>query len=220
MFINVNDLNIYYETLGQGEPLIMIHGNGEDHKIFTRAVAILKEHYTCYLIDSRGHGQSTKVKEYHYDNMADDIYKFIMQLDLKDVNFYGFSDGGIIGLLLASKYPSLLKRMVISGANTKPEAVKPLLIKVFKFINKIKFNPLFTLMLNEPHITKEELNKIITPTLVLAGDKDLILKEETLFIHDSIKNSKLMILPKENHASYIVNSTKIAYLILDFLKTA
>ena len=217
MFIKVNDLSIYYETIGQGEPLIMIHGNGEDHKIFTRAVAILKEHYTCYLIDSRGHGQSTKVKEYHYDNMADDIYKFIMQLDLKDVNFYGFSDGGIIGLLLASKYPDLLKTMIISGANTKPEALKPLLLKVFRFINKIKFNPLFTLMLNEPHITKEELNKIITPTLVLAGEKDLILKEETLFIHDSIKNSKLITIEKGDHFCFLQYKDKVQYNINRFL---
>lgn len=220
MFIEVNDINIYYEVLGHGEPLIMIHGNGEDHKIFYKAANILKDHFTCYLIDSRGHGKSDKVSKFHYENMASDIYQFINKLSLKEVNYYGFSDGGIIGLLLASKYPDLLKTMIISGANTKPEALKPLLLKVFRFINRLKNNPLFSLMLNEPHISKEELNKIKTPTLVLAGEKDLILEEETLYIHEEIENSKLIILPKENHASYIVNSEKIAYLILDFLKVA
>lgn len=220
MFIEVNDINIYYEVLGHGEPLIMIHGNGEDHKIFYKAANILKDHFTCYLIDSRGHGKSDKVSKFHYEDMASDIYQFINKLSLKEVNYYGFSDGGIIGLLLASKYPDLLKTMIISGANTKPEALKPLLLKVFRFINRLKNNPLFSLMLNEPHISKEELNKIKTPTLLLAGEKDLILEEETLYIHEEIENSKLIILPKENHASYIVNSEKIAYLILDFLKVA
>ena len=220
MFIEVNDIDIYYEVLGHGEPLIMIHGNGEDHKIFYKAANILKDHFTCYLIDSRGHGKSDKVSKFHYEDMASDIYQFINKLALKEVNYYGFSDGGIIGLLLASKYPDLLKTMIISGANTKPEALKPLLLKVFRFINRLKNNPLFSLMLNEPHISKEELNKIKTPTLVLAGEKDLILEEETLYIHEEIENSKLIILPKENHASYIVNSEKIAYLILDFLKVA
>lgn len=220
MFIEVNDINIYYEVLSHGEPLIMIHGNGEDHKIFYKAANILKDHFTCYLIDSRGHGKSDKVSKFHYEDMASDIYQFINKLSLKKVNYYGFSDGGIIGLLLASKYPDLLKTMIISGANTKPEALKPLLLKVFSFINRLKNNPLFSLMLNEPHISKEELNKIKTPTLVLAGEKDLILEEETLYIHEEIENSKLIILPKENHASYIVNSEKIAYLILDFLKVA
>lgn len=220
MFVEVNNLNIYYEVLGHGEPLIMIHGNGENHKIFYKAADILKKNFTCYLIDSRGHGKSDKVSEFHYDDMAEDIYQIINKLALKEVNYYGFSDGGIIGLLLASKYPELLKTMIISGANTKPEAIKPLLLKVFRFINKLKNNPLFSLMLNEPHINKEELNKIKTPTLVLAGEKDLILEEETLYIHEEIENSKLIILPKENHASYIVKSEKIAYLILDFLKVA
>ena len=145
----------------------MIHGNGEDHKIFYKAANILKDHFTCYLIDSRGHGKSDKVSKFHYEDMASDIYQFINKLALKEVNYYGFSDGGIIGLLLASKYPDLLKTMIISGANTKPEALKPLLLKVFRFINRLKNNPLFSLMLNEPHISKEELNKIKTPTLVL-----------------------------------------------------
>lgn len=217
MFVEVNHIRLYYELIGEGEPLIMIHGNGEDHSIFYKAVEILKDHFACYLIDSRGHGQSTKVSEYHYEDMADDIYKFINELGLSDVNYYGFSDGGIIGLILASTYPNLFKKMIISGANTRPDALKPLLLKVFKFFNKIKYNPLFALMLNEPHISKEDLSKIKTPTLVLAGEKDLILEEETRFIHESINNSKLMILPKENHASYIVKSDKIAYLILDYL---
>ena len=85
MFIEVNDINIYYEVLGHGEPLIMIHGNGEDHKIFYKAANILKDHFTCYLIDSRGHGKSDKVSKFHYEDMASDIYQFINKLALKEL---------------------------------------------------------------------------------------------------------------------------------------
>ena len=214
--ININNLNLYYEVVGEGKPLVMVHGNGEDHKIFDKAVSLLKDRFTCYLIDSRGHGKSEKVKEFHYADMADDIYKFISSLNLKDVSYYGFSDGGIIGLLLAINHGEVLERMIISGANTSPQMIKPRLIKVFKFINRIHYNPLFALMLNEPDIKKEDLEKINIPVLVLAGDKDLVLEEDTRFIARNIPYATLKILKGESHTSYIVHSEKIAYEILNY----
>ena len=96
MFAQVNGLNIYYETKGEGQPLLMVHGNSEDHTIFDVASDVLKDYFKVYLIDSRDHGQSDKVKGLHYDDMADDMVKFMEELDLKDVVYYGFSDGGII----------------------------------------------------------------------------------------------------------------------------
>ncbi|MGN1406103.1 MAG: alpha/beta fold hydrolase, partial [Erysipelotrichaceae bacterium] len=208
--ININDLDLYYEVIGNGKPLIMVHGNGEDHRIFDKAVNLLKNSFTCYLIDSRGHGKSQKVKEYHYADMADDVYKFISALNLKDVTYYGFSDGGIIGLLLAINHGDVLKRMIISGANTNPNMIKPRLVKAFRFINRIHYNPLFALMLNEPDIKKEELEKINIPVLVLAGSKDLVLEEDSRFIAGSIPYATLKILKGEGHTSYIVHSEKIA----------
>ena len=47
--ININNLNLYYEVVGEGKPLVMVHGNGEDHKIFDKAVSLLKDRFTCYL---------------------------------------------------------------------------------------------------------------------------------------------------------------------------
>lgn len=214
--ININNLDIYYEVTGEGKPLIMVHGNGEDHRIFDKAVNLLKDKFTCYLIDSRGHGKSQKVNEYHYAQMADDIYKFISALNLKDVTYYGFSDGGIIGLLLAINHEDVLDRMIISGANTNPNMIKPRLVKVFRFINKIHYNPLFALMLNEPDIKKDELEKISIPVLVLAGSKDLVLEEDSRFIARSIPYATLKILKGESHTSYIVHSEKIAKEILNY----
>lgn len=216
MNITVNNINIYYEVFGSGTPLIMVHGNGETHKIFDKAVELLSKHFTCYLLDSRGHGQSQRVTEYHYEDMAEDVYQFIQALGLQHVTYYGFSDGGIIGLLLASKYPKLLDRMIVSGANTRPDAVKKWLSIVFRVISRIHKNPLFELMLTEPHITKEHLQAIDTPTLVLAGSRDLVLEEDTRFIASSIPNATLKILEGEGHESYIVHKTKVAELVLEY----
>ena len=66
MYIGVNGIQLYYEKTGHGRPLIMVHGNSEDHTIFKEAVEVLKEHFTCYTPDSRGHGQSSPCRELHY----------------------------------------------------------------------------------------------------------------------------------------------------------
>lgn len=216
MNITVNNVNLYYEVAGSGAPLVMVHGNGETHAIFDKALPLLAEHFTCYLLDSRGHGQSQPVTEYHYADMAEDVFQFIQALGLEHVTYYGFSDGGIIGLLLASKHPKLLEKMIISGANTRPDAVVKRIVRLFKVINFLHKNPLFELMLTEPHITKEQLQAIETPTLVLAGSKDLVLEEDTRFIAESIPHATLRILPGESHTSYIVHKEKIAELILDY----
>ena len=219
MQINVNNVNLYYEVVGTGSPLILIHGNGESHEIFDEAVKLLSEHFTCYLLDSRGHGQSQKVSEYHYADMAEDVYQFIQALSLHNITFYGFSDGGIIGLLLASRYPDLFERMIISGANTSPTAISGWVEEAFPNWRQImKKSALFKLMMTEPDITREQLAAIKTPTLVLAGSEDVIDEKDTRFIAESIPGATLRILPGEDHDSYIVGSTKVAELILEFCR--
>ena len=214
MLIKINNLNLNYEEKGSGRPLIMIHGNSEDLSIFNEASEVLKDHFKVYMIDSRDHGKSDKTDEFSYELMADDVREFIKQKDLNDVVFYGFSDGGIIGLLLCQDCDRI-SRLIISGANISPDGVKgyfKTLIKVLYFFTKDKK---MKLMLNEPHITKEDLSKIKVKTTVIAGEKDLIIEEETKMIADNIENAKLMILPGEGHGSYIVHKTKIADIIID-----
>ena len=103
MLAQVNGTTLYYEKTGTGRPLMLVHGNGEDHTIFDEAVAVLRQHYTCYTPDSRGHGQSAPAKDLHYADMAADAVALIRSLELRDVAFYGFSDGGIVGLLAAAQ---------------------------------------------------------------------------------------------------------------------
>jgi pimeloyl-ACP methyl ester carboxylesterase len=214
MFVTVNDINLYYEVKGEGQPLMMVHGNSETHEIFDVASEVLKDYYKVYLIDSRDHGQSDKVKELHYDDMADDMVKFMEELDLKNVVYYGFSDGGIIGLLAAMK-TDRIARMVLSGANMTVNGVKPalkLLIKVLYFFTK---DQKMEMMLREPDIKSEDLKKISVPVSVVAGEKDMVTYEETKLIADSIPEAKLRIIPKAGHGSYIVHKKDIADIILE-----
>ena len=173
MFVTHNGIQLYYDVKGNGRPLILLHGNGEDHTIFEEAAEVLSQQYRCYLVDSRGHGQSTPVSELHYQEMAGDMIAFMEKLDLKDVVFYGFSDGGIIGLLAAMRCDRITD-LITSGANLTPNGVKTGLKLFFQGVYLVTKDPKMRLMLEEPHITEDDLKTIKARTLILAGSKDAV----------------------------------------------
>lgn len=214
MVCKVNGLKLYFERGGKGNSLILLHGNGQTHKIFDKAFPLLAEHFTVYAIDSRGHGQSTPISEYHYEDIADDIKQFIEVQGLNRPILYGLSDGGIIGLLLACNYPKLLSQIIISGANTEVHGIRDGWLKLFQVINTIVKEPKMDMMLKPPGITVDMLHRITIPTTVLAGSRDMVKLEHTKYIAQNISNSDLHILRGEGHGSYVVHSTKIVNLIL------
>ena len=217
MKILVNNINLYYETYGEGQPIILLHGNGETHEIFDKLIESLKDNYKVYAIDSRCHGKSEDLIEISYKLMRDDIIEFIKKLNIEKPILYGFSDGGIIGILIAIKEPDILSKLIVSGANITPNGLKTkdyLLTKLSYFFTK---NKLLKIMLKEPNIKKEELNKIKIPTIILVGEKDCIKLKHTKFIADNIKNSTLEIIKKETHGSYIAHSEKIYDIIKKYL---
>lgn len=211
----VNHKMLYYERCGEGKPLILLHGNGEDHRIFDAAVPLLSRYFTVYALDSRGHGQSEAVQEYHYTQMAQDVKDWIEQLGLKTPYLYGFSDGGIIGLLLASQHPKLLSQLIISGANCSPEGIRYGWRKLFGFFHFLTQDPKLAMMLREPNLTLEMLKQISIPVSILAGSRDMIKRTHTHFLAEAIPNSTLRILQGETHSSYVIHSEKIAKLILE-----
>ena len=214
MNAHVNGIDLFYEKTGTGRPLVMVHGNGEDHTIFDEAVEVLKDRFTCYCVDSRGHGQSTQVGELHYLDMADDMSALLEALDLSDTVFYGFSDGGIIGLLAAAEC-GRISTLIVSGANLNPKGVKPSLRMLFRILYLLKRDPKIRLM-RETDIRDEELRKILAKTLVLAGSGDLVVEKQTRHIAETIPGAELRILEGEDHGSYIVHSPKIGEIIRAF----
>lgn len=214
MICQVNGIKLYYEKSGAGRPLLLLHGNGESHDIFHEAIPLLEKHFTVYALDSRGHGQSPAPAACHYADFAEDVRCFIHAQCLKQPLLYGFSDGGIIGLLLASQQPELLSRLIISGANLVPEGIRRGWLALFRIIYFFTRDPKMKMMLKEPAITAEMLHKIQIPTAVFAGKRDMIKESHTRYIAANIKGSTLTILPGENHGSYIVHNKKIGELIL------
>ena len=218
MTIHVNNIDIYYEKAGQGPPLLLLHGNGESHRIFRKAIGRLSEKFTVYAIDSRGHGKNGRVKELHYADMAEDMARFIEALGLERPMLYGFSDGGIIGLMAASEHPGLLSRLAVSGANITPEGLKAGTLRLMRIMYRLTRGAKWKLMLDEPDITGEQLGRIDMPTLVLAGEKDIIKEEHTRMIAGAIPGARLRILPGEGHGSYVDNNMKLCDIITPFFE--
>lgn len=133
-YIDIGDAKIYYETYGKGEPLLLLHGNNGSISDFYQQIPALAKHFKVIAIDTRGQGRSTDftTSDYSYELFANDLHKVIQQLDLKNVNILGWSDGGNTGLMFSLKHPELVNKLITIGANIHPEGVKDDLIKIFQ----------------------------------------------------------------------------------------
>ena len=101
--VKINNVFLHYAEAGAGRPVLLLHGNGEDHHLLNVEMTQLAEAgYHVYAPDSRGHGANAPLQEYHYADMADDIFMMIRRLGLDKPALYGHSDGGIIALLPGS----------------------------------------------------------------------------------------------------------------------
>lgn len=199
------DIELFYEEMGSGEPLILLHGNGEDHTIFDNVAKHFAKQYHVIAIDTRGHGKSPLGDEpFSLYQFAEDLNEFMNEQKIEKANILGFSDGGNIALIFASEYPEKVIKLIANGANTKPSGIKPLvhLAMLFRYMlysvaaafsGKFELKKaLYYIMLHEPHITKEELEQITAPTLVLVGTEDLIRESESRYIKKSIPNSEIV----------------------------
>jgi len=218
MKIAVGDITLNYTEQGNGTPLILLHGNGEDHHIFDKLANLLKEDYTVYAVDSRNHGESSKTDEYSYVTMAEDIQGFIKDLGLKSVSVVGFSDGAIIALTLAIQNPGLFDKMVLLGVNLKPSDFKDENIAWLSDEYKRTSGPLLKLMMEQPDIELEQLRSVTTPTLVVAGEDDLYKPELFESIVAAMPDAKLIIMTGHDHDSYVTGQDILYPYLKSFLK--
>lgn len=215
----INGIGIRFLDVGKGTPVVLIHGNGETHLIFEREIEQLTAAgYRVIAPDSRGHGESDPVQEFHYSDMAEDVFQLIQTLHLQKPLYYGHSDGGIIGLLLEIRHPGTLSGMAISGTNLSPRGLREDFLESCRSQNTGNPDPLITLMLQEPHIAPEELGGIRIPVLVTVGENDLILPEETACIAAHLPRAEKVVLKGEDHGSYVVGSDIMGQMLIDFFR--
>lgn len=205
MQLGVNNIHLNYEKTGKGHPVILIHGSGEDHHIFDKLAKKLKDSFTVYAFDSRNHGLSTKTDDYTYKSMAKDYYQSINALGLEKPHLVGFSDGAIIGVIIETLYPDTFGKMALLGINLQASDFKDEIIEYMKAEYDETNDPLLNMMLTQPSISLSQLEKIVTPSLLVFAEDDLFKSEMVNSILKSMKNSTLKIVKGHDHGSYIIN---------------
>jgi len=226
----LNDAELYYEIYGEGEPLVLLHGNGGSIKEFYKQIPELSKEFRVIAVDTRAQGKSKDFTkgDLNYKIFADDLKNLMDHLNISKTHILGWSDGGNTGLEFALKHPQYLNKLIIIGANAFPEGVDEDLLNNFKtkvHMVQLANQPehetekrLLNLMLNEPHITKKSLNKIQNSTLVIAGENDVIKKEHTQMIAKEIPDAKLKIYPKASHYLPFEIAEDLNRDVIDFLK--
>ena len=217
--VNVNGLNLLYTVRGPetGKPVVLLHGNGGSHKsLFTQAKQLALAGYRVYSLDSRGQGANPVLDEYHYSDMMEDTYQFIKTLNLDKPAVYGWSDGGILALMLEMAHPGTCSLIALSGANLYPDCGEN--FEEFKKWVISEGTPIALMMLSEPDIKPEELSVIPCPALVTVGENDLISVEHTELIANNIPDAELVVVKRANHGNYIKRNPRMGKLLIDFLE--
>ncbi len=209
-------LNVVEYGEGSDFDVVLLHGNDESHAIFDRLGPALAEHYHVLAIDSPGHGESYMPEEYSYGEMARDVYETLHKLELDRPMLVGFSDGAILALLMALEDPSYPSAMVLSGGCLATSGLTEACLEEMRQAAERQMSeygsvkPLLRLMLEQPEIPLDALRRIRIPTLVTAGEHDVIRPEHSGLIAAAIPNARLLIFDNEDHGSYIVNSDFLA----------
>lgn len=245
-YLDVNDIRVYYETYGEGEPLLLLHGNGGSIENFVYQIPELSEHFKVVAVDSRAQGRTTDSdNEITYALMASDMSELIDKLGLGKVNVVGWSDGGNIGLELAYAHPEQVMKVVALGANytyenfmAPPDSIvmdpdDPILQNVREMMKGVsssgsRLSPdttripiisrkLEELMMKYPNFTPDQLRTINVPFLIVAGDHDIINPDQTMALFNNLPRADLFIVPHASHLVPVENPELINSEIIRFL---
>lgn len=219
------DIKHYYVEKGQGEPLILLHGNGEECGYFVNQIDEFAKYFHVYAIDTRGHGKTPRGEApFTIRQFVKDLAGFMDERGIEKANILGFSDGGNIALLFAIKYPDRVLKLVADGANLDTTGIVPKLMAAMrreyqKAIDEgdVEKEEMFSLMVNDPNIPVADLAKIKAQTLIMAGTEDMIPEEHTRMIAENIAGSRLEFV-EGDHFIAAGNPKEFNSIVLDFLR--
>jgi pimeloyl-ACP methyl ester carboxylesterase len=236
-YASVDGIRIWYAIYGRGEPVIMLHGGLANSNYWGYQVPVLAKQYRVIVMDSRGHGRSTRDgTPYSYDLMARDVIGLMDFLNIRKAAIVGWSDGAILGLDIAIHYPDRLSKLFAFAANSDPSGVKdtsksPVFIAYLSRTkgeySKLSPTPdqyesfldqINKMWATEPHFTAEQLAQITVPTWIVDADHDeAIRRENTEYMAAQIPNVGLLLQPEVSHFSFLQDPNQFNSDVLHFL---
>lgn len=202
---------MYVETYGQGKPLLLIHGNGGQIKHMKNQIDYFRKSRRVIVADTRGHGQSTDPgTAFTYESLAEDYAALLDSLKLTKVDIFGWSDGAILGILIAKIRPQRLDKVYAFAANTKTGA-EGILPKTYAALKKMVASmPTKTpaeqtakriaqMMENHPNIAWSTLRSIQVPIMVATADHDMIPLRHSAMIYQNLPKAAIQVFSQANH---------------------
>jgi pimeloyl-ACP methyl ester carboxylesterase len=237
--VEVNGVQLWYASFGQGKPVILLHGGLANADYWGLQVPVLAKHRQVIVLDCRGHGRSTRDgRPYSYQQMSNDVIGLMDWLAIRKAAIVGWSDGGIIGLDLAMRYPERIEKVFAFAANTDPSGVNDSLDRhpVFAdYLARVQqeyaclsstpeqygalVEQISTMWKSQPHFSREQLASIQVPVWVVVGDHDEAIKREhTLNMARMIPAATLRILPNVSHFAFLQDPERFTSEVLSFLE--
>ncbi len=234
----VNGVKIWYAVFGEGQPVIMLHGGLGNSNYWGNQVPELAKHYKVIVMDSRGHGRSTRNQEpYGYDLMASDVVGLLDFLKIDKVALVGWSDGAILGLDIAMHHPERLSKLFAFAANSDTAGVADIsaspvfnayIDRAGKEYQALSATPtefgtfvdqISKMWATQPNWTADDLKKITVPTWIVDGDRDEAIKREnTEFMAANIPGAGLLILPNVSHFAFLQDPKQFTDAVLHFME--
>ncbi|OFW98651.1 MAG: alpha/beta hydrolase [Alphaproteobacteria bacterium RIFCSPHIGHO2_12_FULL_66_14] len=233
----VNGIKIWYATFGKGDPVVLLHGGLANSNYWGHQVPVLAERYRVIVMDSRGHGRSTRdARPYGYELMASDVLGLMDFLKIPKAAVVGWSDGAILGLEIAIRHPARLTKLFAFAANSDPSGVKDIakspvftafIARARKEYEALSPTPgqyesflkqIGKMWATQPNYTAAQLNGIRTPTWIVDADHDEAIKREnTEYMAAQIPDSGLLIQPEVSHFSFLQDPVQFNENVLHFL---
>jgi pimeloyl-ACP methyl ester carboxylesterase len=234
----LNGIRLYYAEIGHGSPVVVLHGGLANSDYLGSQVQALAARHRVIVVDSRGHGRSTRDDQpFGYDLMTDDVVALLDRLKIQKANIVGWSDGAIIGLDMAMRHPARVGRIFAFGANTQTSGLKEgfdknpvfaaYMVRARQEYARLSPTPdqydafqeqIGKMWENQPNWTDAQLRTIRSPVLVVDGDHDEgIKREHTEYIARTIPGARLLILPNLSHFAFLQDPVLFNTEMLDFL---
>ena len=225
------DIELYYREAGSGEPLIMLHGNGESGEYFINQIEHFQSRYRVIAPDTRGHSRSPRGEApFTIAQFANDLYDFMQGLGIARAAILGFSDGGNLAIKFALTHPEYIDKLILNAANVemfsgvKPQVQLPVMAgygvaaALSRFSKKAaRRRDVLGLMVHPYGVTMNDLERLTMPTLIIVGEHDAIREKQTKEMASHIPHCEVEVFRDGDHFVAAKQPSRFNRTVIEFL---
>lgn len=240
-YVEHDGARIWYATYGSGAPVILLHGGlGHSGNWGYQVPALVANGYQAVVIDSRGHGRSTRDdRPFAYELMASDVAAVMDALQIEKASLVGWSDGAVIAMLFADNAPARVAGVFFFACNMDPSGAKaeidftPTLQRCFnrhrQDYQQLSATPeqfdvfvdaVGLMQRTQPNYAASDLARIRVPVAIVQSEADEFIKRDHAeYLAQNLPNAELIVLPGVTHFAPLQRPEQFNRTILAFLPT-